>query len=167
MKSVFLALIAITSVQLTSSVSLNDTQCIENPTGEVSLTVRGVPGPEGPRGPKGDIGQTGGIGLKGIRGMKGEKGERGDIGQVGPKGTKGLQGEPGGSVLSEEEFDRVTNNVQTALCKKVEELNNSVLQEVKSRDEGILDAVMRELKVMNETLTLLKTTFLHMSLSVE
>ena len=36
--------------QVSSSVSLNNTQCIENPTGEVSLNVavRGVPGPEGP-----------------------------------------------------------------------------------------------------------------------
>ena len=42
------------------SVSQNDTQCIENPTGEVSLNVavRGVPGPEGPQGHKEDIGHT-------------------------------------------------------------------------------------------------------------
>ena len=221
MNSVFLSLIAITSVQLAISVS----QCIENPTGEVSLNVavRGVPGSEGPRGPKGDIGPTGKMGFKGDRGVQGEKGERGRIGPDGPKGMKGEtgkkgqkgalgiqgiqgpaglpglegpngprgfpgpdgargppgraglsgprgpQGKPGDTVLNEEEFDRVTSNVHnsvivninttvTTLCKKVEEINNSVLQEVKSRDEGILNAVMRELKdlVINETLNLLK-----------
>ena len=223
MNSVYLFLIAITSVQLTSSVFQNDTQCIENPTGEVSLSVRGVPGPEGPRGPKGDIGPTGKMGFKGDRGVQGEKGEHGRIGPYGPKGMKGEtgkkgqkgalgiqgipgppglpglegpdgprghpgpdgprgppgraglsgprgpQGQPGDTVLNEEEFNRVTNNVHnsvllninttvTTLYKKVEELNNSVLQEVKSRDEGILNAVMRELKdlVINETLNLLK-----------
>ena len=73
----------------------------------------------------------------------------------------------GDTVLNEEEFDRVTNNVHnsvlvnmnttvTTLYKKVEELNNSVLQEVKSGDEGILNFVMTELKVINETLNLLK-----------
>ena len=223
MNSVLLFAIAITSVQLTSSVSLNNTQCIENPTGEVSLNVavRGIPGPEGPRGPKGDIGQTGKMGFKGDRGVQGEKGEHGRIGPDGPKGMKGEigkkgqkgalgiqgipgppglpglegpngprgypgpdgprgppgraglsgprgpQGKTGDTVLNEEEFDRVTNSIHnsvlvninttvTTLYKKVEELNNSVLQEVKSRDEGILDAVMTELKVMNETLNLLK-----------
>ena len=87
MNSVFLFLTALTSVQLTSSVSQNDTQCIENPTGEVSLNVavRGIPGPEGPRGPKGDIGQTGKMGFKGDHGVQGEKGERGRIGPDGPK----------------------------------------------------------------------------------
>ena len=223
MNSVFLSLIAITSVQLTNSVSLNDTQCIENPTGEVSLNVavRGVPGPEGPQGLKGNIGPTGKVGLKGDRGVKGWKGDLGDIGPVGPKGMKGEtgkkgqkgarglqgipglaglpgregpfgprgfpgpdgarglhgpegppgprgpQGEPGDTFLNEEEFNRVTNNVHnsvlvninttvTTLCEKVEELNNSVLQEVKSRDESIPNAVMRELEVINETLNLLK-----------
>ena len=222
MNSVFLSLIAITFVPLTSSVSLNDTQCIGNPTGEVSLnvTVCGVPGPEGPQGPKGNIGQTGKIGLKGNRGMKGRKGDLGDIEPVGPKGTqgemgkkgqkggrgiqgipgpaglrgregpygprgfpgpdgargprglegppgpRGPQGEQGDTFLNEEEFNHVTNNVHnsvlvninttvTTLYKKVEELNNSVLQKVKSRDEGI-NAVMTELKVINETLNLLK-----------
>ena len=80
--------------QVSSSVSQNDTQCIENPTGEVSLNVavRGVPGPEGPRGPKGDIGPRGEIGLKGNQGVQGEKGDRGDIGPVGPSGVKGKIG---------------------------------------------------------------------------
>ena len=232
MNSVFLFLTALTTVQLTHSVSPNDTQCIKNPTGEVSLNVavRGVPGPEGPRGPKGDIGPIGKKGVRGNRGVQGEKGDRGvkgekgDLGDNGPFGPKGMKGEtgkkgqkgalgiqgipgpaglpglegtdgprgypgpdgargprgpaglsgprgpqgkPGDTVLNEEEFDRVTNNVHnsvltninttvTTLYKKVEELNNSVLQEVKSGDEGILNSVMTELKVINETLSLLK-----------
>ena len=230
MNSVFLSLIAITSAQLTSSVSLNDTQCIENPTGEVSLNVavRGVPGPEGPQGLKGDIGPAGEIGLKGNRGMKGSKGDLGDIGPVGPKGTqgemgkkgqkggrgiqgipgpaglpglegpngprgfpgpdgaqgprgpaglpgpRGSQGEPGDTFLNEEEFHRVTNNVHNSVLaninntvneyckKKIEELNKSILQEVKSRDEDMLNTlqsqyqilfntVMAKLMAMNET----------------
>ena len=83
--------------QVNSSVSQNDTQCIENPTGEVSLNVavRGVPGPEGPQGHKGDIGPRGEMGLRGDHGVQGEKGERGDIGLVGPKGVKGKIGMTG------------------------------------------------------------------------
>ena len=78
-------------------VSQNNTQCIENPTGEVSLNVavRGVPGPEGPQGPKGDIGPKGEEGLKGDRGVQGEKGERGETGPSGRKGTKGDEGRKG------------------------------------------------------------------------
>ena len=83
--------------QIITSVCQNDTQCIENPTGEVSLNVavRGVPGPEGPRGPKGDIGLRGRKGLKGDRGVPGEKGDHGEIGPSGRKGTKGDEGRKG------------------------------------------------------------------------
>ena len=217
--------------QVSGSVSLNNTQCIENPTGEVSLNVavRGVPGPEGPQGLKGDIGLTGEIGLKGDRGVQGEKGERGDIGPIGPrarKGEKGIkgkkgsrgiqgipgppgspglagpqgnrgspghegpqgpigppgpagqpgprgpQGEPGDTVLTVKEFSLVTNSVRNSvlndvnstvthrfddLCKKVENLNNSILQVIQSRDQDILDTVMAELEAINETLNMLKS----------
>ena len=93
-------LLGIFFYQIITSVSQNDTQCIENPTGEVSLNVavRGVPGPEGPRGPKGDIGLRGIKGLRGDSGVPGEKGDRGDIGQSGQTGTKGevgLKGQKG------------------------------------------------------------------------
>ena len=212
--------------QVTSSISQNDTQCIENPTGEVSLNVavRGVPGPEGSQGPKGDIGPTGEIGLKGDRGVQGEKGDRGDIGPVGPralkgekgikgqKGARGLQGipgppgspglvgsqgirgfpghegpqgpigppgkagqtgprgpqgEPGDTELNEKEFNLITNSVRNSVlddvnstvtnkfddvCKKVENLNHSVLQAMQSRDQELLDIVMAKLEAMNETL---------------
>ena len=216
--------------QVSSSVSQNDTQCIENPTGEVSLNVavRGVPGPEGPRGHKGDIGPRGRKGLKGDHGVQGEKGDRGDIGPVGPralKGDKGIkgqkgvqglqgipgprgfpglvgsqgnrgspghegpqgpighpgqpgqtgprgpQGRPGDTVLTEKEFNLVTNSVRNSVlndvnstvtnkfddvCKKVDKLNSSVLQAMESRDQELLNIVMAELKTMNETLNTLK-----------
>ena len=216
---------------MTSSVSQNNTQCIENPTGEVSLNVavRGIPGPEGPQGPKGDIGPRGEIGLKGDRGVQGEKGDRGDIGPVGPKalkgdkgikgqkgargiqgipgppgspglvgsqgirgspghegpqgpigppgqpgqtGPRGPQGEPGDTVLTEKEFNLLTNSVQNSvlddvngtvtnkfddICKKVDKLNNSVLQAMQSGDQELLDIVMAKLEAMNETLNMLKS----------
>ena len=216
--------------QVSSSVSLNNTQCIENPTGEVSLNVavHGVPGPEGPQGLKGDIGLRGEMGMKGDRGVQGEKGDHGDIGPVGPiglrgekgikgqKGSRGIQGipgppgspglagsqgirgspghegpqgpigppgpaghpgprgpqgEPGDTVLTEIEFNLVTNTVRKSVlndvnstvtnkfddvCKKVDKLNTSVLQAMKSRDQELLNIVMVELKVMNETLNTLK-----------
>ena len=93
-------LLGIVFYQISISVSQNDTQCIENPTGEVSLNVavRGVPGREGPQGPQGDIGLRGRKGLKGDRGAQGEKGDQGEIGPRGVKGTKGelgLKGQKG------------------------------------------------------------------------
>ena len=216
--------------QVSISVSQNDTQCIENPTGEVSLNVavRGVPGPEGPQGHKGDIGLRGEMGLKGDRGEQGEKGDRGDIGPIGPralKGEKGIkgkrgsrgvqgipgprgfpglagpqgnrgspghegpqgpigppgkaghpgprgpQGEPGDTVLTEKEFNLVTNTVQNSVlndlnatvtnkfddvCKKVENLNHSVIQAMQSREQELLNIVMAKLEAMNETLNMLK-----------
>ena len=68
MNSVLLPLII--GCLVTNVVSQNDTQCIENPTGEVSLSVavRGVPGPKG---------DTGDIGPAGPRGLKGEMGSKG------------------------------------------------------------------------------------------
>ena len=210
--------------QVTSSVSQNDTQCIENPTGEVSLNVavRGVPGPEGPQGPKGDIGLRGRKGLKGDRGVQGEKGDRGDIGPIGPSGVKGKigmtgqkgvqgiqgipgppgvpgfagpqgrrgspgpegpdgpagppgkaghpgprgpQGRPGDTVLNDKERNLVTNTVQNIILDnmntKVKELNNSLLQEMQSQDQNVLNIIMAELEAMNETLNMLKSELPH------
>ena len=90
-------LLGIFFYQIIISVSQNDTQCIENPTGEVSLNVavRGIPGPEGKRGPKGDIGLRGEEGLKGDRGVQGEKGDQGKLGPIGIKGANGDEGRKG------------------------------------------------------------------------
>ena len=203
-----------------SSISQNDTQCIENRTGEVSLNVavRGVPGPEGPQGPKGDIGLRGEMGLRGDRGVQGEKGDPGDIGPVGPiglkgekgikgpKGTQGIQGIPGpagapglvgsqgirgspghegpqgpigppgqpghpgprgpqgesgDTVLTAKEFNLVTNSVRKSVLANmntnVKELNISLLQEMQSQDQDLLNTVMAELEAMNETLNMLKS----------
>ena len=156
---------------MSGSVSQNNTQCIENPTGEVSLNVavRGVPGPEGPQGHKGDFGlrgfkgekgikgnkgaqglqgipgppgSPGLVGSRGIRGSPGHEGPQGPIGppgQAGHPGPRGPQGRPGDTVLTEKEFNLVTNSVR-----------NSVLNDVNS---SLLNIVMAELKAMNETLS--------------
>ena len=189
--------------QVSSSVSKNDTQCIENPTGEVSLNVavRGIPGPEGHQGHKGDIGPRGEVGLKGIKGQRGaqgiqgipgppgfpglagSQGNRGSPGHEGPQGPigppgqpghsgpRGPQGRPGDTVLTVKEFNLVTNTVRNSVlndvnstvnnkfddvCKKVENLNNSVLLAMQSQVQELLNTVMAELKTMNETLNALK-----------
>ena len=86
MNSVLLPLII--GCLVVNVVSQNDTQCIENPTGEVSLNVavRGVPGPKGD---KGDTGPPGPRGEPGGVGTSGQKGEPGRIGSPGPKGECG------------------------------------------------------------------------------
>ena len=199
--------------QVSSSISQNDTQCIENPTGEVSLNVavRGVPGPEGPQGHKGDIGPRGEIGLKGIKGQKGvqgiqgipgppgspglagSQGIRGSPGQEGPQGPigppgqpghsgpRGPQGRPGDTVLTDKEFKLITNSVRNSvlndvnstvtnkfdnLCEKVEKLNNSVLQAMRSRDQELLNIVVAKLEAMNETLNMLKLEAMNETLNM-
>ena len=205
--------------QVSSSVSQDNPQCIENPTGEVSLNVavRGVPGPEGPQGHKGDIGPRGKIGLRGDRGVQGEKGDRGDIGPIGPKalkgekgikgkkgaqgiqgipgphgspglagsqgirgspghegpqgpigppgkaghpGPRGPQGRPGDTVLTEKEFNLVTNTVRNSVFNDVNTTVtnkfDSILQAMQSRDQELLKIVKAELKAINETLNTLK-----------
>jgi hypothetical protein len=118
----------------------NNTQCVENPTGEVSLNVavRGIPGPEGLQGPqgnagpqgmkgaKGDRGPAGPIGPTGLegptglpglegpvgpRGYPGPDGTRGPQGRPGLPGPRGYRGEPGHTILNKVEFNHVTDNV--------------------------------------------------------
>ena len=155
--------------QVSSSVSQNDTQCIENPTGEVSLSVavRGVPGPEGPQGHKGDSGPRGLKGKKGVKGQKGVQGTqgipgpagspglagpRGKLGYPGPEGTegppgqpglpgpRGQQGRPGDTKLNEQEFNSVTNSV-----------HNSVLASVNATVERQFDALYKIVEKLNRT----------------
>ena len=87
----------IVTCQLSFIAPQNATECVENPTGEVSLNVavRGIPGPEGPQGHKGDVGPKGKVGPKGNHGQQGPKGDRGEIGPVGQKGMKGEIGTKG------------------------------------------------------------------------
>ena len=219
-------LLGIIFYQISISVSQNDTQCIENPTGEVSLNVavRGVPGPGGPRGLKGDIGLRGRKGLKGERGVQGDKGDHGEIGPKGAKGTKGdegrkgqqgvhgpegkqghpgspglvgprgnrgppghegpegpigspgpaghpgligLPGEPGDTVLDDEELDRVIKTVHNSLLGNVSttvsEAIDTVQQKIESLNITVLNSVMSELRVMNETLNILNSNFYNLS----
>ena len=179
--------------------SQNDTQCVENPTGEVSLNVavRGVPGPEGPQGPKGVIGPRGNIGVKGDRGKRGEKGERGDTGSMGPQGMKGAigskgqkgvrgiqgipgpvgapglegpigssgrpgpegargpqgraglpgprgpQGEPGDTVLTEDEFTRVTRTVHSSVFT---DLNATFANKLQLIEDSLSKLHMRQVQ---------------------
>ena len=226
-------LILLLAVSLLNPVSSqNDTQCVENPTGEVSLNVavRGIPGPDGPQGPKGMIGPRGNIGVKGDRGEQGEKGERGDTGSIGPKGMNGAlgsngqkgirglqgipgpvgtpglegpvgprghpgpdgargpqgraglpgprgpQGEPGDTVLTKQEFTRVTSNVHTSVLSKVNTtlilaidsiyqqldiLNDTVMQEIQSGNEAVLTTVINKLLVdsLDSVLVVLKQVY--------
>ena len=82
---------------VSQDLSQRDRQCIDNPTGTVSLNVdvRGVPGPQGPRGERGPKGSTGETGVKGDPGMKGDRGLPGDTGPIGTTGNKGETGGKG------------------------------------------------------------------------
>ena len=139
-------------------VSPNDRQCVDNPTGTVSLNVdvRGVPGPEGPRGrrgPKGNPGETGvkgDPGMRGDRGLpgdtgpigttgnkgetggKGQKGSRGVDGPIGPTGRPGFPGPPG---IQGEPGDTVLNSEDfDRMCERVlNKLNVSILSEIIER----------------------------------
>ena len=96
-----LLLVAISLILPHTAVSQDDPsrnrQCIDNPTGTVSLDVdvRGIPGPQGPRGKQGPKGSTGETGVKGDPGMKGDRGFPGDIGPTGLTGRKGDLGARG------------------------------------------------------------------------
>ena len=138
---------------------------------------KGIKGPKGSRGLQGIPGPAGSPGLVGSQGNRGSPGHEGPQGPIGPPGqpghpgSRGPQGRPGDTVLTEKEFSLVTNSVRYSvlnnvnstvthrfddLCKKVEKLNNSVLQAMQSRDQELLNIVMAELKVMNETLNAIK-----------
>ena len=84
----FLVVCSLTS----TGVSQNSTQCVENPTGEVSLNVavRGVPGPKGDTGDSGPIGPQGSKGENGCKGQKGSRGIEGNVDPIGPPGLEGL-----------------------------------------------------------------------------
>ena len=147
--SVFFILISLTSAQ-------NKT-CIDPVSDRVAFEIVGVKGPEGPAGPvgpKGDRGDKGDVGLRGVQGLKGEKGNLGKRGRAGlqgvaglpgpigetgltglrgypgPEGPRGAPGLPGNTVLSEEEFERVNNELISSslqpLLQKIEDLENTL-----------------------------------------
>ena len=168
-----------------TGVSQNNTQCVENPTGEVSLNVavRGIPGPKGdtgdtgpvgPQGPKGENGSKGQKGSRGIegnvgpigppglegpigpRGHPGPDGARGPQGQHGPPGARGPQGDPGDTILTEEEFNHISNSVQDSVMKNLNitlsEAIQNVLEEMQRRDQVIENAVLGQLTLVSQTL---------------
>ena len=171
---------------ISTGVSQNNTQyCVENPTGEVSLNVavRGVPGPKGdtgdtgpvgPQSPKGENGSKGQKGSRGIegnvgpigppglegpigpRGHPGPDGTRGPQGQRGPPGARGPQGDHGDTILTEEEFNRVSNSVQESVMKNLNsslsEAIQNVLEEMQRRDQVIENAVLGQLTLVSQTL---------------
>ena len=94
----------------------------------LDLEIQGIPGPHG---------SPGSVGSQGNRGSPGHEGPQGPIGppgQAGQTGPRGPQGETGDTVLTEKEFNLVTNTVR-----------NSVLNDVNS---SLLNIVMAELKAL-------------------
>ena len=177
----FVTIIFFLGKTVSQDISSSDRQCIDNPTGTVSLNVdvRGVPGPQGPRGKRGPKGSTGETGVKGDPGMKGDRGLPGDTGPIGTTGNKGetggkgqkgsrgiqgpigptgrpglpgpqgIQGEPGDTVLSREELDRVYE----ATAKK---LNESIIVELVEDNRQLKEQV--RLLVLQQTKTLCNIT---------
>ena len=96
--------------------TLKQVQCDEICTERYNI----IPGPT-PR--------DGRDGVQGVPGGTGDKGDRGDIGPTGPKG------DPGSTVITEEELNRVSDNVTA-------KINESIIAE-------ILDTI----QTLNETLT--------------
>ena len=170
MNSVLLPLVI--GCLVTNAVSQNDTQCIENPTGEVSLNVavRGVPGPKGdtgdfgpagPRGLKGEMGSKGKKGARGLegiqgpvgppglqgsigpRGQPGPDGPRGPPGQPGPTGSRGRQGEPGDTFLDKEEFNRIANSVHNSVFGEVNLTLSEAVQSLLQEMQSSDQSVLR------------------------
>ena len=172
MNSVLLPLII--GCLVTNVVSQNDTQCIENPTGEVSLNVavRGVPGPKGdtgdigPAGPRGLKGEKGSKGKKGARGLEGIQGPvgppglqgaigprghpgpdgpRGPPGQPGPPGSRGRQGEPGDTFLDKEDFNRIANSVHDSVFGEVNLTLSDAVQKLQQEMQSNDQTLLRTL----------------------
>ena len=146
------------------SVSLNvDVQGIPGPKGSRGVQgpignkgdkgVQGDRGVQGEKGIQGDVGPIGPNGLTGEVGSKGQKGARGRQGLIGPQGPQGYhgrdglqgpqgpQGEPGDTVLTEDEFNRVIDNVAN-------KLNESIIAELVEANK-VLSARLHSLEAKN------------------
>ena len=95
---------------------LKQVKCNETCTEQYTI----IPGPT-PR--------DGRDGIQGVPGQTGDKGDRGDIGPTGPKG------DPGSATITEEELNRVSDNVTA-------KINESIIAE-------LLDTI----QTLNQTLT--------------
>ena len=177
----FVTIIFFLGKTVPQDVSPNDRQCVDNPTGSVSLNVdvRGIPGPEGPRGKRGPKGSTGETGVKGDPGMKGDRGLPGDTGPIGTtgrkgetggkgqKGSRGIQGPigstgrpglPGPQGIQGEPGDTVLSreeldHVYEATAKK---LNESIIAELVEDNRQLKEQV--RLLVLQQTKTLCNIT---------
>ena len=135
-KSEMILILALVILYSSTVTAVNVSGCISNPTGKVSLDIDvvGVPGPEGPKGDQGGIGIQGVKGESGEKGMKGARGylgERGPIGVQGHPGAIGPRGYPGNTVLSEDEFRKVTQSVQMNISSQLDDINTCI-KEIKS-----------------------------------
>ena len=74
---------------------------------------------------------TGEQGHTGDRGQKGQKGARGETGKSGLPGAIGPRGYPGDTVLSEDEFRKVTKTVQLNISSQLNDLN-TFMKDIKS-----------------------------------
>ena len=100
--------------------------------------VQGDTGPIGPNGLTGEVGNKGQKGAEGGQGLIGPRGPQGYHGRDGLPGPQGPQGEQGDTVLTDDEFDRVIDNVANKLnesiiaelVEKIEVLNYIVLSQV-------------------------------------
>ena len=107
-------------------------QGVKGDSGEKGMKgARGYPGERGPVGVPGHSGLTGEQGHTGDRGQKGQKGEIGAIGQSGLPGAIGPRGYPGDTVLSEEEFSKVTKTVQMNISSQLNDIN-TFIKDIKS-----------------------------------
>ena len=83
-------------------------QGVTGPQGEVgSPGPEGLIGPDGPPGPPGPRGRQGVVGPRGIGGAEGPPGVQGPIGP---------QGEPGDTVLTPDELNKVVETVKDTMC---------------------------------------------------
>ena len=99
-------------------------QGVKGDSGEKGMKgARGYSGDRGPIGVPGHPGLTGEQGHTGDRGQKGQKGETGAIGQSGLPGAIGPRGYPGDTVLSEDEFRKVTKVVQMNITYQLNDIN--------------------------------------------
>ena len=127
-------ILAFTILYSSAVTAVNVSDCVTSPAGRVTLDVVGVPGPEGPKGDQGGIGiqgEKGDSGEKGMKGARGYPGERGPVGVPGHPGAIGPRGYPGDTVLSEDEFRKVTRTVQMNISSQLNDLN-TFMKDIKS-----------------------------------
>ena len=117
-------------------------------TGEVgSKGQKGARGGQGLIGPTGPAGPTG---PQGPQGYPGPDGPPGPTGPAGPTGPQGPQGEQGDTVLTEDEFERVIDNVAN-------KLNESIIAELVEANK-VLSARLHSLEAKLGLVTLCNIT---------